>query len=184
MEDNNMIKLALNEYTVEIMMHADIISAKNNIERCDNTITLNEDAWCPRIHYSITVVDDTTRLGILLSLEQEILSPNLLLIHDSSMVILGYESSVCFVSVRDKQIITKITLDSPFFQFRFFEKNATVFIIYETGVIRCTNDGIIKWHFTAHDIINGWSFEDNHLYLDFFNSTHISLLIEDGSLIQ
>ncbi len=155
------------------------------LAKCDSgSLLLGEDAEQEMQFLSALVSLEWSGMhhfGIGICSEGHGLSPHLLLLPNSDILLFGFNNEVSAVSIKTREVAFRIKLDSLFYSFLYMRERGVILAVYEIGVMAITESGRKLWKYEK-DIIMDAYVESDNLQLKFMDDPPVNLNISSGEL--
>jgi len=154
------------------------------LSQCDlGSILLSEDADSEQKFYSALVHFQWLGIhyfGVGICAEDRGLSPHMLLLPESDMLLLGFNREVSGVSVKKRKIDFRIELDYLFSCFWQLKDCGLILCFHEIGVVAIGVDGREWWRY-SQDIIEDAVVAGDKLQIKFLDKSWVCLDILSGA---
>lgn len=162
----------------------------NYLNCCDQgNLIVGEDIYSNSSYYTISSYDNYGKFGIGIVKGNSDLSPNILLDYIHQNIIIGYDKSVCFINILNKQFFSKISLAYIFYQFYSLSHLGVrdfFLVSHEIGIVCIDYEGVERWSYISDEIISKVEIKENYLLLKFMDNleSEICLSITNGETIS
>lgn len=146
-------------------------------------ILLGEDAELAVEFYTATLYlgSKETRFGIGICSEGYGLTPQMLLLLESDMLMFGFNREVVAFSIVDMKVQFTVDLVAPFYRFLTIPGRSVILVLYEIGVIALSCDGRYLWQYDK-DIITDYRIADDQLIIEMMDSPTVAIDLSTGTI--
>lgn len=153
--------------------------------RCRKYSVLGEDVDAPKEFFSVitqTLESRLDNIGIGICSMGIGLQPEVYLHPKTNKLVVGFNSSLCVMSLSDGTVTFCHELNSPFYEITPIYSLHQILIQHEVGIVMLTEEGKILWKYDG-DIITGLQHCGNTLELQFMDTPSVKLSLDVGRLL-
>jgi hypothetical protein len=123
------------------------------LRAAQHAVSVGTDAECPRKYLAFDVATysgDQVRVGV--TLTDHGIKPSWITSNDRTMLVVGHDLRLSFVSLKEYCIVTVQRLEGVFYEFILEAHNQSFIVLHELGVSRFDFNGTELWSVSTPDI--------------------------------